>query len=994
MTEPTANNPCYRFGRFELQPGERRLLVDGAPMAVGPRAFDLLVVLVERAGRLVSKDELFERVWPKLVVEESNLQVQISSLRKILGHDTIATVAGHGYRFTVALEHSDVGVRDVPAASPYVASELVTFLFTDVEGSARLWEEEPERMRLAMVRHDAIVRGAVERHRGVVVKLTGDGVHAAFDEPLDAVAATLQLQQELSDPAATNGIALRVRCGLHAGADERRDNDFYGPAVNRAARITHAAHGGQMLLSQEVATQVHGRLPPDVTLRDLGAVRLRGLATSEHVYQIVHPPLRSDFPALRDLETTPNNLAQPLTSFVGREHELEQVKKLLENIRLVTLLGVGGLGKTRLSQQVAAAVLDDYPDGVWFVDLAPQTDKRLLPQTVASVLGVKEEPGRSVDEALIEYVKDRQLLLMLDNCEHMVDECALLVKKLLQAGKQNRVLATSRQPLHVAGETTYPVPALATPQADYAQPLDALLRCASVRLFVDRARAAQPAFQITEQNAAAVTDICRRLDGIPLAIELAAARMRVLSADKIAERLSDRFRLLKSDDHTVLPRQQTLRALIDWSYESLTDAERTLFRRLAVFAGGWTLEASETVGAGGDIDASDVLDLLACLVEKSLVILEPDGERYRFLDTVQHYAAEHLSESEEEEQARKRHLAFYLTLAEEARPQLFGPEQAIWLARLDAERQNLLAAHVWCDRAPGEAESGLRLVSAVRPYWQNRGLLLLGHRVTVEALMRPGANERTHARCRALFDAGQLGCFMGRYAEAQSYLEESLAIAREIGNKERIAMALQPLALAFLGQGDAAAARRRLDEALILARELGNRREIAAALNALAQLDRMQEKLESAEALYEEVVTLARELEDRGSVAIGLLNLAMVSIGCAAGERAQGMLLEVLAICEETGSKEVGQSLLDVCAGLAALREEWERAARFYGAAAAQTERTGLRRDPTDEAFIAPLISKAGVALGEASYPAKESDGRALSYQEAMAEARAWLAHR
>jgi class 3 adenylate cyclase len=341
-------------------------------------------------------------------------------------------------------------------------STVTTFLFTDLEGSTGLWERYPERMRPALARHDAIARAAVEDNRGTVVKMIGDGMHAAFGDPLDGVRAALQLQHGLANFEATEGIALRARCGLHAGVHERRDNDFFGTAVNRAARIMGVAHGGQVLLSQAVADLVAERLPAGVALSDLGSVRLRDLAMPEHVYQVVDPTLRRDFPQLRSLESTPNNLPHQVTSFVGRARELAEIGELLGTTRLLTLVGVGGLGKTRLSLQVAADVLDDYPDGVWFVELAPLTDPQRVAQAVASVVGVREEAGRHVIEALVKYVKDRRLLLILDNCEHLVQACAELASRLLQSGANLKILASSRELLRVAGETTYPVPALAT----------------------------------------------------------------------------------------------------------------------------------------------------------------------------------------------------------------------------------------------------------------------------------------------------------------------------------------------------------------------------------------------------------------------------------------------------------------------------------------------------------------------------------------------------
>jgi predicted ATPase/class 3 adenylate cyclase len=865
------------------------------------------------------------------------------------------------------------------------SARVVTFLFTDIEGSTRLWEQEQERMRPALARHDGLARAAVEDHHGVVVKMSGDGIHAAFDDPLDALNATLQLQLALADPEATHGIPLRVRCGLHAGVNERRDNDFFGPAVNRAARIMSAAHGGQTLVSEAVATLLRDRLPENVTLSDLGAVRLRDLESPERIYQVAHPAFRREFPALRSLEATPNNLPLQLTSFIGRERELAEVKELLATTRLLTLVGVGGIGKSRLSLQVAANAMDDFPDGVWLVELAPLTDGERVAQTVASVLGVKEEAGRSVIETLLKYVKDRQLLIVLDNCEHLAQACAELARQLLRTAPKLKVLASSREHLRTSGEQVYAVPTLSLPEAQRAVTSDALGEFEATRLFVERAASAQPAFKASDANAATIAGICRQLDGIPLAIELAAARVRGLSVEAIAARLNDRFRLLGGGDRAALPRQQTLRALIDWSYDLLSDPERITLRRLAVFAGGWTLEAAEAVIADRDgVRESDVVELLTGLAEKSLVTLEAVAGRYRLLDTIRRYAEERLEQSGETDSVHERHVGFYLALAERAKPELVGPQQVVWLSRLDLESENIIAAQA---RASGD--TGLRLASALSAYWLSRGQLDLGHHVMAGALERGRA--RTSARCGALFKVGHLCCFMGRYAEAQGYLEESMTIAREMGDKQMLARILQPLGFAAYGTGDITAAELHLKEAVVLAREMGDRRELAAALNGVAQLMRLRGELDAAEPLYKDVVSLARELDDRESIAIGLLNLAMVSIGRRTLGPARGMLLEVIGIAEETGSKPAGQSVLEVCAGLAAVEENWAAAAWLYGAAEARTNETGLHRDPADEAFLSPRVDAARNALGTKGFAGSELRGRELSYDNALIAARAWL---
>jgi predicted ATPase/class 3 adenylate cyclase len=867
---------------------------------------------------------------------------------------------------------------------------VTTFLFTDIEGSTRLWEEQPGRMGAALARHDALARSAVETHHGVVVKTTGDGIHAAFADPLDAVVAAVDLQRALAGMEREGELALRVRCGMHAGAVEHRGDDFFGSAVNRAARIMSAAHGGQVLLSQSMAEHLADRLPAGIGLRALGLVRLRDLAQPERIHQVVHAALRADFPPLRSLESTPNNLPLQLTTFIGREGELAEIAALLRRTRLVTVVGTGGLGKTRISLQVAAELVDDFPDGVWLVELASLTDPRLVPQAIASVLGVKDELGRSMSQALQRHCSDRTLLIVLDNCEHLVAACADIATQLVRFAPNVRILATSRERLNVAGETAYPLAPLVVMDPRDKPTLAALERSDAVRLFVERAHAVQPAFRVIEENAAQIAEICYRLDGIPLAIELAAARARTVSIATIAARLDDRFRLLTGGDRTTLPRQQTLRALIDWSHELLSEPERLLFARLAVFAGGFTLEAAEAIAADEELAAAEVLDTLAQLVEKSLVMLDAAAARYRMLESVREYAGERLEASGQATALRDRHLAYYVALAERAVPELFGPAQTETFARLDAERENLLAAHAWCASARDGVESGLRL-AALKFYWIQRGVPGLGYRLGVEALARTRADDRSVLRCRALFDIGQMACYMGRYREGQAHLEESLAIAREIGNSRRIASALQPLAMACLGQGDADAAERHLHEALDLVRAEGSKHDLVAALNAMAQVHRTRNDLEAALPLYEQVVGLAREIGDRESVAFVLLNLAMALIASKANERIPAILLEVLALAEENRSKPALQSALEVSAGWAAALDDWERAASLFGVAEALAEATGLRRDPADEAFLAPLIGQARAALGDRAFADLEATGRSTIRDDAIADLRAWI---
>jgi predicted ATPase/class 3 adenylate cyclase len=859
---------------------------------------------------------------------------------------------------------------------PGFRQRLTAILAADVAGYARLMAADAGATVTALDNTREIFRREIEANEGRVVDMAGDSVLAIFPAATGALHAALAVQKalEASSAAIAEERRMRVRIGVHLGdVIEKVDGTIYGHGVNVAARLQARAAPGGLCMSQTFYDSVRERLPAGAQFA--GSQRFRNIEEPIAIWHIV--PEGGAAPARYDVDATPNNLPLQLTSFIGRSGELAEAGRLLAQSRMLTLVGVGGIGKSRLSLELATKMLEDFSDGVWLVELGNLSDPRLVPQAVASVLGVKEAPGRPVSEALTRHFRDRRSLLILDNCEHLLEACADLSKQVLQSGLQAKVLASSREPLRVAGETAYAVPVLPASDAE--------------RLFLDRALAAKPNFRVNG-SAAAVVSVCRRLDGIPLAIELAAARVRTLPVETIAARLDDRFRLLTTGDRTVLPRQQTLRALIDWSYDLLTDEERAVFRSLAVFAGGWTLEAAEAVCAFGAIDQANVLEHVTQLADKSLVVVEPEGERYRLLETVREYAHERLAESRERDEACNRHLGFYVAFCEKARPQLVGPEQGKWLARVDLERENILAAHAACSRAPRGAELGLQLVYFLRPYWLNRGLLGLGQRINADALTHPGAQARNLARCRALFVAGQLSFYMGRYGQAQQYLEESVAIGREMGDQRRVGAALQPLGMAHFGQGDLAAARRYLEEALVSAEALQEPREIAAAASTLAQLYRAEGSLDAAEPLCERVLDLAQELDDRESIAIGLLNVAMVAMGRQNDERARQMLLAVHGILEEIGSRYVGQSLLEVSAGLAVSRREWQRAARFYGAAEALALQTGLHRDPADEAFLAPLVAKAQAALVTPAFAAAESAGREVPNDTIIAEARAWLA--
>jgi predicted ATPase/DNA-binding SARP family transcriptional activator/class 3 adenylate cyclase len=571
---------------------------------------------------------------------------------------------------------------------------VVTFLFTDIEGSTRLWDEQPDAMRGALARHDLIVREAIEGHRGQVVKSMGDGMVAVFGGAADALGAAVAAQCAVSvEPWAVTG-PLRVRMGLHTGEAQPRQGDYVGPALNRAERIMSAGHGGQVLCSAATEALVRDALPEGVGLDDLGEHRLRGLSRPETMFQVRHPDLVGEFAPLRSLDAFGGNVPLPGSSFIGRQRELARVVAALGESRVVTLTGVGGVGKTRLALHAAGDVLSGFRDGAWWCELAPVRDRDGVAEAVAGVFAVTPRAGQTFQEALVEFLRHKELLLVLDNCEHLLESAAHLVTTLEWSCARLVVLATSREGLGVDGERILPTAPLAAPPADST--LETIAETDAVRLFVERAAAAAD-FALSEENAAAVAQVCRRLDGVPLAIELAAARVPAMTPAELAQRLDRRFQVLAGGRRGAVERHQTLRAAIDWSYELLNEPERRLLARLTVFPGGCTLDAAEAVCGGDGIEPDIVFECLANLVAQSLVIAEEHGPqtRYRLLETIRQYGEERLGKTEDTDTLRFRHARHYAAFVEHGFRQLDGPEHASWVGHLNAERDNLHAAWSW-----------------------------------------------------------------------------------------------------------------------------------------------------------------------------------------------------------------------------------------------------------------------------------------------------------
>jgi predicted ATPase/class 3 adenylate cyclase/DNA-binding CsgD family transcriptional regulator len=739
-----------------------------------------------------------------------------------------------------------------------VPAGTITFLLTDIEGSTRLWEDRGDAMPAAIARHYEILDEAVSRHGGVrpVEQGEGDSVVAAFTRARDAVGAALDAQRRLLAEVWADDAPLRVRMAVHTGDAQLRDEGNYmGATVNRCARLREIAPGGQVLVSGATAELVADHLPEGADLVELGVHRLRDLGRPEHVFALTHPDLPESVGPLRSLNELSSNLPTQLTSFVGRRGELATLAELLGSTRLLTLTGAGGCGKTRLALQVAADALDRYPDGEWWVELAPLAQQALVETAVATAVGVRPRPDQTPLEAAIVHLSGRRGLLLLDNCEHLLEPCARLADPLLRSCPDVTVLATSREPLGVAGETVWRVPSLSLPADHVPETLPSLRQSDAVRLFIDRAVKVRPNFAVDNASAPHIAQICQELDGLPLAIELAAARVRMMSAEQIAAGLGDRFHLLTGGTRTALPRHQTLRACVDWSHALLSEQEQTLLRRLAVFAGGFTLDLAEAVCSGEALARVAVLDLLASLVDRSLVVTEEPGGavRYRLLETVRQYALERLIDAGEAAAMRDRHRDAMLELAEAAAPELHRPSQGQWLDALDREAANFAAA---LDHAAStDPERGLRLCVALTFWWKGRGLFVPAERALAKAL-DAGNSEPSPLRAHAVWARGYLASYAGRYADAIASLHEAQVMAEAVGDQSALGRSL--MALGFIQMfADPLGSRPSSERARDIARACGDDWALIASEINLACVHVIRAELDDAERLLDAVLPIS-----------------------------------------------------------------------------------------------------------------------------------------
>jgi predicted ATPase/class 3 adenylate cyclase len=769
-------------------------------------------------------------------------------------------------------------------------SGTVTFLFTDIEGSTKLAHELPNTWESLRERHHSILRDTIEANHGYVFQIIGDAFCVAFHTVADGLNAAVEAQRELQRDE-WGETPIKVRMGLHTGSAQFNGTDYRGYlTMAKVQRIMSVAYGGQVLLSNASAELLHTELPAGITLRDMKEHRLKGLPDPERLWQVIAPNLQENFPPLQSLKEVPNNLPVQLTSFIGREKEVKQIKTRLERNRLVTLTGSGGVGKTRLSIQVASELLDEYPNGVWLVELAPVTDPALVTQTVCNTLDITPQGKTDALNVLTDYLHSKKLLLVMDNCEHLIDACAQLSETLLLTCHDLRIFASSREALGIEGESAYRVPSLSL--ADSHSDLKTIGQCEAVRLFLERAKTILPGYALTERNARTIAQICQRLDGIALAIELAASRVKILKVEQIRERLDDAFRLLTGGSRTALPRQQTLRGTIDWSYNLLSVEERTVLRGLSVFVGGWTLAAAESV-----CNNENMLDLLTRLVDKSLVAVDRDHinePRYYLLETVRQYAREKLAESGEGEQIRARHLEYFLKLAQRAEPELYGAGQIEWSQKLEDEYENTRAALEWS--LQGNPSMGQQLAATVWWSWELNGHLREGYE-WLEKMLAVNSEEKTIIRAKLLTGAGWLTSMLGLGEQfGQSFCEASIVLFRELEDEQSTALSLFVLSALAMSRSDYAQTLALTEKSRELFRKAGNKWGVRSAFLQLGNIARAQENFEQAQKSYEESLLLAKEIGDQEGFGVALLSLGSIAEKQGDDERAIELYEEALHI--------------------------------------------------------------------------------------------------
>jgi predicted ATPase/class 3 adenylate cyclase len=863
----------------------------------------------------------------------------------------------------------------------------VTFLFTDIEGSTRLLRELGPDYSPVQTDHMQIMRDAITAGGGVEIRTEGDAFFAVFPSAIGAVAAAVQAQRRMDGHGWSHGRPLRVRMGMHTGEGLLGGGDYLGIDVNRAARIAAVGHGGQVLLSESTRAVVINDLPTGVSVRDLGAHRLKDFPEATRLYDLVIDGLLAEFPPLKTLEV-PSNLPSELTSFVGRERELEAVKNLLGSTRLLTLTGPGGSGKTRLALRVASSVLDRFPDGVFFVELASISAPDLVPSAIASALRKGEEGARSVLETLVIELRNQSCLLVLDNFEHVI-EASPAIGELVGAASHIRVLVTSRSPLRIQGEKEFPVPPLEL--SDPARPPrpEELTRFEALTLFVERAMAIDPSFALSEENGRAIAEICRRLDGLPLAIELAASRLRLLSPSAMLERLDRALPLLTGAARDLPARQRSLRGAIEWSYDLLAPEIAALFRRICVFAGGFTIAAAERVGAPEGELRVDALEGLDALLDTSLVRRRSElavHDRFGTLQTIREYGLERLEESDEAASVRRSHAHYFLEFAEATEPKLRGPDLELHLEVLRLEHDNMRAALTWA-LEHNEGDVALRISSSLWRFWHLHGDLTEGRSWTDQALALPSAVGRTRERARALLATGGLAYWARATPAMAKAYEQAMAIFRELDDPAGNALATFNLAFALATEGKIAEAAEMFRDSRALFEEIGDSRGVGDSLFGLSGMSRKLGDLVAARAEAEEALRLHKDLGDIFGIHGDLYVLGRAVTDAGDLDAARELFLETLGMAEHMGSSTGLALSLDLLAVQDADRGNAVRAMKLAGASAAIKDSIAGEAPP-ELLDLPDSRERARSLITDEEIKAAWEEGRAMSVDEALEYAR------